>query len=302
MKVSVLEPEQQWNKRQEKAFYAIQSHSHLNRDTLYRHSFCYHGSYCVIADIDAVKQEDSEVEMRLGVRERRRGRKERRSTGLVQPDAEVAHSITTWTRSVFGFHCDRRQQCDRFRFCLRASVLRTEPRGRFTASCLSACETHRTWSVLLPWLPLPVALLRCWQKCHHAQAADDMSNWRILAAFSSLCLQRCRCAQCVSAVWSSHITVVKVLQKTDCSCIPSFAFGWITSKINLNLSSCSSTKRWGQIKSNVSCGGDVGAWLSLWNHLYRMKMKLRMFQAVTHMATTFPSEFSCVVTSLGLKF
>lgn len=49
----------------------------------------------VLPDVDAVKPEESEAERRLTVRDRRRGRKERRSTGLVQPDAEVAHSITS---------------------------------------------------------------------------------------------------------------------------------------------------------------------------------------------------------------
>uniref|UniRef100_H3DJF6 Protein phosphatase 1, regulatory subunit 12C n=1 Tax=Tetraodon nigroviridis TaxID=99883 RepID=H3DJF6_TETNG len=41
-------------------------------------------------DVDAVKQEESEAEKRLAVRDRRRGRRERRSTGLLQPDGEVA--------------------------------------------------------------------------------------------------------------------------------------------------------------------------------------------------------------------
>lgn len=43
-------------------------------------SFC---SYCIV-DTDPVKEVGSEGETRLGVRDRRKGRRERRSTGVVQ--------------------------------------------------------------------------------------------------------------------------------------------------------------------------------------------------------------------------
>lgn len=41
------------------------------------------------SDTDPVKQVEPEGEKRLGVKERRRGRRERRSTGIVQLEGEV---------------------------------------------------------------------------------------------------------------------------------------------------------------------------------------------------------------------
>lgn len=58
-------------------------------------------------DTDGIKQEEPEAEKRLAVKDRRRGRKERRPTGLVQPDAEVAHSSR-----VFGFRSVHKQRFD----------------------------------------------------------------------------------------------------------------------------------------------------------------------------------------------
>lgn len=56
-------------------------------------AFCFRSVTCwspCISDTDPVKQEDElEGEKRLGVRERRRGRRERRSTGIAQPGEEV---------------------------------------------------------------------------------------------------------------------------------------------------------------------------------------------------------------------
>uniref|UniRef100_A0A3B4THM3 Protein phosphatase 1, regulatory subunit 12C n=1 Tax=Seriola dumerili TaxID=41447 RepID=A0A3B4THM3_SERDU len=46
-------------------------------------------------DTDPVKQVESEGEKRLGVKERRRGRRERRSTGIVQPGGEVRNILTS---------------------------------------------------------------------------------------------------------------------------------------------------------------------------------------------------------------
>lgn len=42
-----------------------------------------------VPDTDPVKQEELEGEKRLGVKDRRRGRRERRSTGIVQQEGEV---------------------------------------------------------------------------------------------------------------------------------------------------------------------------------------------------------------------
>lgn len=47
------------------------------------------GCFLSVSDTDPVKQEESEGEKRLGVKDRRRGRRERRSTGIVLPGGEV---------------------------------------------------------------------------------------------------------------------------------------------------------------------------------------------------------------------
>lgn len=56
-----------------------------------------------------MKQEESDGEKRLGVRDRRRVRKERRSTGIVQPGGEVRHNpITSQTWPSAHQHSGRR--------------------------------------------------------------------------------------------------------------------------------------------------------------------------------------------------
>uniref|UniRef100_A0A3B4WQ37 Protein phosphatase 1, regulatory subunit 12C n=1 Tax=Seriola lalandi dorsalis TaxID=1841481 RepID=A0A3B4WQ37_SERLL len=54
-------------------------------------------------DTDPVKQVESEGEKRLGVKERRRGRRERRSTGIVQPGGEVRNKLTSSQRGRLYF-------------------------------------------------------------------------------------------------------------------------------------------------------------------------------------------------------
>lgn len=59
-----------------------------------------------VSDTDPVKEEDPEGEKRLGVRDRRRGRRERRSTGIAQPEEEVRDNLTssqTWQRAEWQF-------------------------------------------------------------------------------------------------------------------------------------------------------------------------------------------------------
>lgn len=108
----------------QKAFYAFQSQ--WNHNPLYlketRFSVTVGDVMWVILfffffppDTDGIKQEEPEAEKRLAVKDRRRGRKERRSTGLVQPDAEVAHTASSppTAAGLFGFRSDHKQQFDR---------------------------------------------------------------------------------------------------------------------------------------------------------------------------------------------
>lgn len=69
------------------------------RKSCLRNSHTYSPARCLFPDVDAFRQEESEAEKRLAVRERRRGRKERRSTGVLQPRAQVAHSCAPEPRS-----------------------------------------------------------------------------------------------------------------------------------------------------------------------------------------------------------
>lgn len=45
-----------------------------------------------VSDTDVLKQTEPETEKRLAVKDKRRGRKERRSTGIVQPGGEVRNT------------------------------------------------------------------------------------------------------------------------------------------------------------------------------------------------------------------
>lgn len=57
-----------------------------------------------VLDTDPVKPAEPEGEKRLGVKEKRRGRKERRSTGIVQPGGEVTLLTSSQTRQKLHIH------------------------------------------------------------------------------------------------------------------------------------------------------------------------------------------------------
>ena len=69
--------------------------------------YCWSPSF---PDTDPVKKLEPEGEKRLAVKDRRKGRKERRSTGIVQPEGEVRNNLTsslTWPT----FHCQANCSC-----------------------------------------------------------------------------------------------------------------------------------------------------------------------------------------------
>lgn len=151
-------------------------------------------SSSVFPAVDAVTLE--EAEKRLAVRDRRRGRKERRSTGLVQLEAEVGHgpgpalafaasASSSWMASV------------------AASAHQHESENRaermfhhfLFVKAAADFNTRRSSSSLLP--PLPVVLLLVAEAppssgCRRSRHGDVGPA---PAASSSPWLQRCWCAR-----------------------------------------------------------------------------------------------------------
>lgn len=74
-----------------------------------------------VSDTDPVKQEEPEADRRLGVRDRRRGRRERRSTGIVQPGGEVRKIISTLHHQKHGRQFSVKKLLQRFALILASA-------------------------------------------------------------------------------------------------------------------------------------------------------------------------------------
>lgn len=68
-----------------------------------------------------MKQEEPEADRRLGVRDRRRGRRERRSTGIVQPGGEVRKIISTLHHQKHGRQFSVKKLLQRFALILASA-------------------------------------------------------------------------------------------------------------------------------------------------------------------------------------
>lgn len=119
--------------------------------------------------VDAVKLEESEK--CPAVRDKRRGRKERRPTGLVQLEAEVGHGpgpawafTATASSTLIALVAASAHQ--------RESENRAERMFHHFLFVKAAADfnTRRSASALLPWWSCSR-----WQKLHRAQAADAVA-------------------------------------------------------------------------------------------------------------------------------